>query len=346
MIWTQPILRVSAGGLAMAVTSVAVIHLGRPPNPTAVLGPRTVVTPRGAVTGADAPSADDVLARAIADDAPLPVDLASPAVPDPTAPEAADVRVLEGPMEAILYPPATATPGATASVVAQALRLFAYKLDLTRDLALGDRVRLLVRDGRLDYAELDGARGPVRLYRIGDSADLGDAFADAQGASLRRLLLRTPLLHRRLTSGFGLRLHPLLGYTRMHQGVDFGAPTGTAVMAAADGVVEAARWAGGYGRWVRLRHAGGYETAYAHLSAWAPGLGPGVAVHQGEVIGWTGESGLATGPHLHFEVWKDGQPIDPAMAGPLRTTVTPQSLAAFEAQRRVIDALLEGPSSS
>jgi murein DD-endopeptidase MepM/ murein hydrolase activator NlpD len=292
------------------------------------------------------------------DDAPLPVlDAppvleASPVAAGPASAATAGDRLVEGPMEQVLYGPAPDAAGPTA----QALGLFGHVLDLARDLALGDRVRLLLRRPSgggpevLDYAEVDIARGPVRLWRTGgEDAKAGeeaaDAFVDDRGAGLRRLLLRTPLAHPRLTSGFGLRFHPLLGYTRMHQGVDFGAPVGTPVLAAGDGVVESAGWTGGYGRMIRLRHAGGYATGYAHLSAWSPGLGPGAAVRQGQVIGWTGNSGLSTGPHLHFEVRFDGRPIDPATAAPDAPPPSPERLAAFTERRQALRqrlAALEG----
>jgi murein DD-endopeptidase MepM/ murein hydrolase activator NlpD len=125
----------------------------------------------------------------------------------------------------------------------------------------------------------------------------------------------------------------------MHQGVDFGVPVGTPVMAAGDGTVEAARWALGYGRWVRLRHADGYETAYAHLSDFAPGLAAGQAVRQGQVIGWSGNSGLSTGPHLHFEVWLNGRAIDPATAAPA-SAPSPSRLAAVMERRRLLERAL------
>jgi murein DD-endopeptidase MepM/ murein hydrolase activator NlpD len=183
----------------------------------------------------------------------------------------------------------------------------------------------------------------VRLFRRGPGKGASEAaFADETDAPLDRLLLRTPLAVRRVTSGFGLRRHPLLGYTRMHRGVDFAAAPGTPVLAAADGVVEDAAWAGGYGRRIRLCHGGGLETLYAHLSAWAPGVAPGRAVRQGQLIGWTGATGLVTGPHLHFEVIAAGEPIDPAQARPPAPALTPAERAAFEARKAQIEGVLAG----
>ena len=120
-----------------------------------------------------------------------------------------------------------------------------------------------------------------------------------------------PLDFLRVTSNYGMRRHPILGFTRMHQGVDFGAREGAPVLAAADGVVLDAGPAGGYGNMIHLRHAGGWGTGYAHLSAFAPGVAAGARVTRGEVIGFVGQTGLATGPHLHFEVSHDGVKLDP-----------------------------------
>jgi murein DD-endopeptidase MepM/ murein hydrolase activator NlpD len=120
-----------------------------------------------------------------------------------------------------------------------------------------------------------------------------------------------PLDFVRVTSGFGLRRHPILGFTRMHQGVDLAAREGAPVFAAADGVVTESRWDGGYGQMLRIRHAGGWATGYAHLSAFAPGVASGVAVAKGEVVGFVGHTGEATGPHLHYEVVLNGVKLDP-----------------------------------
>ncbi|MFZ0269327.1 M23 family metallopeptidase [Caulobacter sp.] len=250
--------------------------------------------------------------------------------------EPTPARVISGPMESVLYGEAAADP----RIVAQALRLLGHRLDLTRDLALGDTVRLVVRSSplpALDYVELDARGGRVQLYRLAPDAD---RFVDAEGADLGRGLLRTPLERPRITSIFGPRRHPLLGYTRLHKGVDFGAPVGTPVLAAADGVVERTDWAGDHGKRLRLRHADGWETVYAHLSAWR--VSPGDQVRQGQVIALTGNSGLSTGPHLHFEVLHDAQTIDPAAARPPSPQLSPVEQAAFDARKQAIAALLAG----
>ena len=124
-------------------------------------------------------------------------------------------------------------------------------------------------------------------------------------------MLRTPVDATRVSSKFGKRRHPILGYTRMHRGVDFAAPTGTPVRAAGRGVVVARHWKGNYGRYIRIRHGGGYQTAYAHLRRYAKRLRRGSRVAQGQVIGYVGSTGLSTGPHLHYEVIRDGRQINP-----------------------------------
>ena len=199
------LLALVSGASLLALASVAAWRIVTPPPGGAHISSRSAPPPLARTSE---------LQQAVTDDTPLPllsedaVRLA-PTSPSPHPSEAVAEQRFDGPMEQVLY--AGDRPALAPNLVAQALRLFSHKLDLTRDLALGDRVRLLVRGGgtpRLDFAELDGARGAVRLYRIADQGEDADAFADATGAPLRRLLLRTPLAHPRLTSGFGLRFHP------------------------------------------------------------------------------------------------------------------------------------------
>jgi murein DD-endopeptidase MepM/ murein hydrolase activator NlpD len=229
--------------------------------------------------------------------------------------------------------------------------LFGRRLDLTRDIQSGDRFRLLFEqrrlgDGRamgapsLIYADIATRAGERRIYRLSGPDGPGD-FVDDGGDPGPVHLLRTPVAEARVTSSFGMRLHPILGVTRMHEGVDFGAPAGAPVFAAGDGVVEEARWSGGYGRWLRIRHASGLETGYAHLADWAVGIGPGARVRQGQVVAFVGASGLATGPHLHFEVFRDGQRIDPQLADAVVIAArTSGSDPLFRARKATIDARL------
>lgn len=256
--------------------------------------------------------------------------------------------VADGVLQGSLYESAERA-GADPALVAQAVTLFARRLDFARDLQTGDRFRLIydrritaagrtVETGDLLYAEIgDGAR-IARFYAF----DRGGRteFFDETGRDVRGLLLATPVDGARITSAFGLREHPILGYTRMHQGIDFGAPVGTPVFAAGDGVVvEAGPW-GGYGNWLRIRHADGWETGYAHLSTYAAGLRPGMPVRQGQLVAFVGATGLATGPHLHYEVWRGGERVNPITAGaPRGVELAGDDLADFYRQKARIDRM-------
>ena len=238
--------------------------------------------------------------------------------------------------------------GVPAPTLAEMIRLLSWDVDFQRDVQPGDRLeavfrRLLDEQGRevaageLDFVGLTLGERVIEAYRF--VPDGGDAdFYDRQGRSLRKWLLKTVVDGARLSSGFGSRRHPILGYTRMHRGIDFAAPKGTPVFAAGAGVVETAGRNRGYGNYVRLRHNRSYATAYGHLARFAKGLRPGQRVEQGEVIGYVGATGLATGPHLHYELLVDGQQVNPLevdiVAGdPLQGA----DLARFQARRDEID---------
>jgi len=257
-----------------------------------------------------------------------------------------ETTVACGKMEGSLYESATSA-GATPEIVAQAVKLFSHKFDFARDIHPGDKFCLVfdrkltesgrtVEAGDLKFAEVKGSR----FYRFQPPGDSEAQFFDQLGKNIRGLLLRTPLAVVRITSGFGMRLHPLLGYTRMHAGIDFGAPIGTPVYAAGDGVVEEARWAGGYGRWLKIRHNAQWETGYGHLSGWA--VKPGQHVRQGQVVAYTGSTGESTGPHLHYEVILNGKKINPKGAKvPQGTILEGRELAMFKAQEARVDGLLK-----
>ncbi len=239
--------------------------------------------------------------------------------------------------------------GATPAITTSVVRLFAHTLDFQRDLNTGDTFKLVfdrkvtdsgrtIAAGDLEYAELGG----VKFYRF-ERTHGGAAYFDEFGKNIKGLLLRTPVDGARITSLFGMRRHPVLGFTRAHQGIDFAAGTGAPIVAAGDGVVrEAGRW-GGYGNWLRIGHAGGWDTGYGHISRYAAGIRPGLRVHQGQVVAYVGSTGLATGPHLHYEVWKDGQRMNPIGAKiPQGTVLAGAELDRFEAQKAHVDGLLAG----
>jgi murein DD-endopeptidase MepM/ murein hydrolase activator NlpD len=211
--------------------------------------------------------------------------------------------------------------GVPASVIMQLIQAFSWDIDFQRDIQPGDSFEVIFertqsadgrwsKNGKLRAAGLT-VGGKLRwLYRH-TLHDGSEAFFDAQGKSARKGFLRTPVDGARLSSRFGMRNHPILGYTRMHRGVDFAAPTGTPIYAAANGTVEFVGHMRGYGRMIELRHKGDNETVYAHMSAFARGLRKGQTVRQGQVIGFVGMTGSATGPHLHYEVRVQGQQVNP-----------------------------------
>lgn len=236
--------------------------------------------------------------------------------------------------------------GASPTITAQVVKLFSHKLDFQRDIQPGDPFKLVfdrkvtdsgrtVATGDLEYAELHG----VKFYRFERGHDV--EYFDEFGKSIKGFLLKTPVDGARITSLFGMRKHPVLGYTRAHQGIDFGAGTGTPILAAGDGVVlEARRW-GGYGNWLRLRHTGGWDTGYGHISRYAAGIHPGVRVRQGQVIAYVGATGVATGPHLHYEIWRNGERVNPlSTKAPQGTVLAGADLARFRAEKARIDGLL------
>ncbi|MBL6457259.1 M23 family metallopeptidase [Belnapia sp. T6] len=227
------------------------------------------------------------------------------------------------------------------------VRMLAHAVDFERELRPGapftilfDRIRDaeggLLRDGAVLHADFQLTRERLSLWR--QDTPQGPEWFDDNGRSLRRNFLRTPLDGARVSSAFGARRHPILGFTRMHQGVDFAAPTGTPVLAAADGTVERIGFAGGYGRLIELRHPDGSMTRYGHLSGFARGLELGSRVAQGETIGRVGSSGLATGPHLHYEIAEaDGRRVDPGAARPAATVLLAgDALQEFQENRTAI----------
>jgi murein DD-endopeptidase MepM/ murein hydrolase activator NlpD len=167
-------------------------------------------------------------------------------------------------------------------------------------------------------------------------------YFDKDGRSSKQFLFRNPAPGARISRGFGMERHPILGIMRMHTGVDYAIRRGTPILAAGDGVIEKAGWATGYGRETEIKHANGYETLYAHQSGFAKGIEPGVHVRQGQVIGYVGSTGMSTGPHVHFEIRINHRPVDPLRVRlPVEDLLKGPELVAFERERRRIDALLK-----
>jgi murein DD-endopeptidase MepM/ murein hydrolase activator NlpD len=245
---------------------------------------------------------------------------------------------------------ALASSGETVQLALGLAEIFGGEIDFNSDLQPDDRLDVLferfTRDGEfVGYGDIKGAvlaNGDRRIVAVGfPDAEGKPAWYDEDGRSLRRQFLQSPLpFDPRVTSRFSYRrLHPVHGSYRAHLGVDYGAPAGTRVNAVASGVVELAGWAGEGGRVVRIRHAGGYQTAYLHLSAIAPGIRPGVRVEQGRAIGRVGSSGTATGPHLDYRIIKNGTYVNPLAElrkMPKGEPIAPESLDAFQQTRDAV----------
>lgn len=231
--------------------------------------------------------------------------------------------------------------GIPSRITAEAIRLYSYDVDFQREIRGGDSMELLyervetedgdfVESGNVLFARLTIGGVEKTLYRY-ERDGIVDYFTP-EGKSVRSALMRTPIDGARMSSGYGMRRHPVLGYSRMHKGVDFAAPTGTPIYAAGDGVVEMAQRFSSYGNYVRIRHNGSLKTAYAHMNGFAKGMAPGKRVKQGEVIGYVGTTGRSTGPHLHYEVMENGVQINPnKMKMQAREPLKGKQLEAFKA---------------
>jgi len=240
--------------------------------------------------------------------------------------------------------------GATDREVSAFADVFAYDVDFQRDIHPGDGVELVferfrddegrtVKTGDLLFVSLD-VRGESKSFYRFKRRDGDTDWYDAAGRSARKALMKTPINGARLSSGFGMRRHPILGYSLLHKGTDFAAPPGTPIMAAGDGVIVRAGGFGSYGNYVRIRHSDGYETAYAHMSRFGRGIRPGVSVRQRQIIGYVGTTGRSTGPHLHYEVLLRGQQMNPMnLKGKTGSNLDARDLAAFKEERARVDAL-------
>ncbi len=149
----------------------------------------------------------------------------------------------------------------------------------------------------------------IALYRFVDQKGIA-GYYQTNGKSIEKALMKTPINGARLSSTYGMRKHPILGYNKMHRGTDFAAPKGTPIMASGSGTIEAAKWWGAYGKYIRIKHNSKYKTAYAHLNSYARGIRPGTKVRQGQIIGYVGSTGRSTGPHLHYEVIVNGRKMN------------------------------------
>ncbi len=262
-----------------------------------------------------------------------------------------EMVILEGSIDSSLYVSATKV-GIPPIIIAKLIKLYSYDVDFQRDIKDKDKFLViyersveknsgkLVSNDDILYVSLKLSDRTLQIYRYKTpEGDIG--YYNEQGASIEKSLLRTPVDGGRITSKFGSRSHPILGYTRMHKGVDFGAPRGTPIYAAGRGRIAFSGRFSGYGNYIRIDHGNGYSTAYGHMNAFAKGISRGVRVKQGQVIGYVGSTGLATGPHLHFEVLKGGVQINPASIKTLPTLkLTGVRLANFQQFKKFINLKL------
>jgi murein DD-endopeptidase MepM/ murein hydrolase activator NlpD len=237
------------------------------------------------------------------------------------------------------------------SIVAQFARLYGFEVDFQRDLKKNDKIKIFYeryldddgvsqRTGNIIYSEITNVERNIVLYRY-EYPNGSIAYFTPEGKSIEKSLMRTPINGAKLSSRYGFRIHPILGYNQMHQGTDFAAPIGTPVMASGAGTVEYSGWKGGYGKFISIRHSPVYQTNYAHLQDYAKGMRRGTKVQQGQVIGYLGSTGSSTGPHLHYEVVVNGrkensQTLKLPSAAPLEGN----NKNFFEMQKRNIDNLI------
>jgi murein DD-endopeptidase MepM/ murein hydrolase activator NlpD len=236
-------------------------------------------------------------------------------------------------------------------IIEDLVRIYSYDVDFQRKVQPGDSFEVLfagedetpLPDSRNDvlFAALTVGGESKKFYRFQSTDDGIVDYYDEGGKSAKKFLVRKPVMAGIMRSGFGIRRHPILGYTKMHTGVDWAAPTGTPIYASGNGTIEKEGWESGYGKYIRIRHTNGYETAYGHMSAFARGADEGKRVRQGQVIGFVGSTGLSTGSHLHYEILVNGRFVDPmriklprgrVLEGPL--------LASFDQERQRLDGIM------
>ena len=255
----------------------------------------------------------------------------------------------EGVIENSLYNTAIKL-GIKPNTIIEFARLYGFQVDFQRDIWRGDSFQIiyeqfenedgsLIESGDIIFSNLNTQGTDLNLYKFELEKKEIDYF-DENGKSMRKTLMKTPINGARLSSSFGKRKHPILGFTKMHTGTDFAAPTGTPIMASGDGVVTRAQWCGGGGNCVKIKHNSVYQTVYAHMSKFGRGIKKGVRVKQGQIIGYVGSTGLSTGPHLHYEVIENGRKINSQkLKLPSGKTLKGKLRNKFEVNKIKIDVL-------
>ena len=255
----------------------------------------------------------------------------------------------EGIIESSLYNTAIKL-GIKPSIIIEFARLYGFQVDFQRDIWKGDSFQIiyeqyenedrsLIETGDIIFSKLNIQGNDINLYKFELAKNKIDYF-DENGKSMKKTLMKTPINGARLSSPYGKRKHPILGFTKMHTGTDFAAPTGTPIMASGDGVVTKAQWCGGGGNCVKIKHNSVYQTVYAHMSKFGRGIKKGVRVKQGQIIGYVGSTGLSTGPHLHYEVIENGKKINSQkLKLPSGKTLKGKQRNNFEVNKIKIDVL-------
>ena len=237
------------------------------------------------------------------------------------------------------------------SVIEDMVRIYSYDVDFQRKVQPGDSFDVFfagddettaaTEKAEVLFASLTVGGETKKYYKFQTPDDSVVDFYDETGKSAKKFLVRKPVNNAIMRSGFGGRRHPILGYVKMHTGVDWATPYGTPIFASGNGVVEKVGWEGGYGKYVRLKHNNGYETAYGHMSAYSKGMEPGKRVRQGQVIGFVGSTGMSTGAHVHYEILVNGRFVDPMRVKlPRGRSLEGQLMASFEKERDRLDAMM------
>ncbi|EMH80527.1 metalloendopeptidase-like membrane protein [alpha proteobacterium HIMB114] len=237
-----------------------------------------------------------------------------------------------------------------AEVVVDFARIFGFEIDFQRDIRKNDIFQIvydkyvdddgeLQKNGEIIYAYMKNRGREIALYRFVDQKGI-PGYYQTNGKSIEKALMKTPINGARLSSTYGMRKHPILGYNKMHRGTDFAAPKGTPIMASGSGIIEMAKWNGAYGKYIRIRHNSKYKTAYAHLNGYARGIKRGAKVRQGQIIGYVGSTGRSTGPHLHYEVLVNGKRRNSQrLKLPSGRTLKGEDREKFEISRIKIDVM-------
>lgn len=242
-----------------------------------------------------------------------------------------------------------AKAGIPKSIVSDAIKIYSQNIDFQRDVQSGDTLEVMyeshqtedgyvAKTGNVLYAQLTLSGRKIPLYRY-ESADGAVDYYGRDGQSTKKTLMKTPIDGARMSSGYGMRRHPVLGYGKMHKGIDFAAPTGTPIYAAGEGVVKKAGRFSSYGNYVQIRHRGDLDTAYAHMSKIAANVKPGQRVKQGQIIGYVGTTGRSTGPHLHYEILVAGRQVNPRGVNlPVGHALAGRDLKRFKAKVGEVDS--------